>query len=1238
MGSFLYRFYQYVASKRLLSSIGLLALFLVLIFFAFKIEFEEDITKLIPSNSKTDEVQKVLKSVNFSDKIIVNIVRKPGTPIEKLTQYANAFLDSISKKSSSHIKKIQGKIDDNDIGNTLDFVYENAPLLLDKEDYNAISKKLTKDSISEITKKNYRTLISPSGIVAREMILKDPLGISFIALKKLSRLGIGDQFTIKDGYLLSKDLQNILLFITPTHPSSETVENTKFVSELYETQNQLDQLYKDTVKSEYYGATLIAVANAQQIKKDIRLTVTIALSILMGILILFYRKITIPIILFTPTLFGATLSVAVLYFTRGKISAISLGIGSVLLGVTLDYSLHILTQIRNNPSVKALYSDVAQPVIMSSITTALAFLCLLFLDSQALQDLGIFAAVSVIGSCIFALLFIPHVYRNNEKLVIKRTLLDTIASYQLHKNKWSIVILASLLIASIFFHDKVIFNKDIAKLNYEPTALVQARERLDALTNLSSKSIYLAVYGEDSEKVLQTNLKLYRALDSLRNKGEILSFGSIGNLVLSQEKQEEKIELWKEFWNVETIGNTKNNLVESGAELGFKPNSFDKFHSFLNKDFSLLNIEDYSNVAALPIDDYIVTDKDFTTATSLIKLKEVNEENVKQIFRAYPKTLVIDRQEMNEMFLGNLKNDFNKLIGYSLGIVVLILLFFFRSFSLVLVTSIPILLTWWLTIGIMGMFHIEFNIFNIIISTFIFGLGIDYSIFITTGLLKEYSTGKEVLGTHRTSIILSAITTVLGIGVLIFAKHPALHSISLVSLIGILSAVFVAFTIQPLLFLLFIGSKEKRPISFRLLIHSVLSFGYYGSGGLVLSIWSVTVMKMLPIKKKVKMKWFHKAISKFMKSVLYTNPFVSKKIINSSREDFNKPAIIIANHTSFLDILAVGMLHPKIIYLVNDWVYKSPIFGKAVQLAGFYPVSEGIDNGLEHLRNKVSQGYSLMAFPEGTRSKSNKIRRFHKGAFYLAEKFNMDIVPVLIHGNSEVLPKGSFVIKNGSITVKILDRISADDLNFGKNYRERNKGIAAHFRSEFQELRNEVEGDTYFSATILEDYRYKGDSIYSAVKKDLKNNSKMYALISKHIGTSDSIIHLSKEYGQLDFLLSLNAVDRKIFTYLADAGIRPMVKNSFISQQIAKLTLSATIEDALAKPADIMIIDMEILDLDSLAPTIRNNIRLLMLVKDGVKMLGRMALSTGFKNVFECDNLIILEKKECRTSCFLESP
>ena len=125
---------------------------------------------------------------------------------------------------------------------------------------------------------------------------------------------------------------------------------------------------------------------------------------------------------------------------------------------------------------------------------------------------------------------------------------------------------------------------------------------------------------------------------------------------------------------------------------------------------------------------------------------------------------------MNETFLGTLKNDFNRLVLYSSIVVFLLLLFFYKSLSLTLVTVIPIALTWLLTIGTMGFFGIEFNIFNIIISTFIFGLGIDYCIFITNGLLQEHRTGEKALPTHKTSIILSVITTILGVGVLIFCK------------------------------------------------------------------------------------------------------------------------------------------------------------------------------------------------------------------------------------------------------------------------------------------------------------------------------------------------------------------------------------------------------------------------------------------------------------------------------------
>ncbi len=180
-------------------------------------------------------------------------------------------------------------------------------------------------------------------------------------------------------------------------------------------------------------------------------------------------------------------------------------------------------------------------------------------------------------------------------------------------------------------------------------------------------------------------------------------------------------------------------------------------------------------------------------------------------------------------------------------------------------------------------------------------------------------------------------------------------------------------------------------------------------------------------------------MAKFLTSVLYSNPFVTKRVIKNPSEDFSKPAVIIANHTSFLDTLAIAMTTHKIIYLVNDWVYQSPVFGKLVRALGFYPVSQGIENGMDQLKEKIDQGYSLVVFPEAERSYTNDIKRFHKGAFYLAEQFGLDILPIYIHGNSEVLPKGDFIIYDGSITVKVGNRISKDDLSFGKNYSERTK-------------------------------------------------------------------------------------------------------------------------------------------------------------------------------------------------------
>lgn len=1226
MGDFFDKTYLFIQKNKWTSLLALLFLVISLVGVASRIEFDEDITALIPATKDSKKVQEILASIAFTDKIIVNISREDEGSVEELTQYASKFLDSLERTGDTYIKNVQGKLNDQDLPNTLSLVYNNLPLFLDDTDYKAIGEKLSKDSIAKITAQNYRTLISPTGIIAKKSIRKDPLGLSFIALKKLQQLGIGDDFKLKNGFLLNKQEQNILLFLTPTNGSRETDKNTALAAKLYHIQDQLNASYNGKIKGEYFGAALVAAANAVQIKHDIQFTVSIALTLLLIILIVFYRKLTTPLILFSPTIFGGLIAIAFLYLFRTKISALSLGIGSILLGITLDYSLHILTHIRNGNSLKSLYKDVAPSILMSSLTTASAFLCLLFLESQALQDLGVFAAISVLGTSVFALIFIPQVYKTVKENEVKRTFLDRLASYDFHKNKWLIAALGLLLVGSLFTYSTVVFNQDIAKLNYESETLIEAREHLEKLTDIGSKSIYLSTYGENREDVLERNDSLFRQLQLLKSDNQIVSYSSIGALVRSNKKQQSKINTWNSFWTADKIRSTKQNLIESGNEFGFKEKAFNQFYTLLESNFKPLKLSDLNVVSSFAVNDFIVTDAVATTITSLIKVEDEKFDVVNKVFANTPQTLLINRQQVNESFLGNLKNDFNKLIGYSLLVVIILLFLFYRSLSLTLITVIPIFLTWLLTIGLMGLLNIEFNIFNIIICSFIFGVGIDYCIFMTNGLLTEYRTGEKVLSTHRTSIILSVITTILGIGALVFAKHPVLYTISVVSLVGILSAVFVAFTIQPLLFHLFIGSTSKRPIMPRVLIHSLLSFAYFDLGGLLLSIYAWVVLKINPKAYLKEQMGLHKLTSKFMKSVLYSNPFFTKKVINKHGETFKKPVMLIANHSSFLDILTMGRLHPKLIYLVKDHVYNSPIIGSAAKLHGSYPVTGGVADGEEFLKHKVAQGFSIIAFPEGTRSTSNKIHRFHKGAFYLAEKLNLDLLPVMIHGGSEVSPKDSFIIRDGDFTVEILPRIKADDLSFGTSYSERPKQVGKYFRTEFRKFRFATEDETYWHQLLLENYRYKGSSIYDTVKNDIKTYRTRYKTILTLVGEKDSIIHLSKDHGQLDLLLGLDSIDRKIYSYLENEEARALLKNNYLKHQYSKITVVDTLNVALEQSANVLILNLDTIGLHQIPSKKLNEMSILIFLKSSDITESELVLQKDFSILRQNKDLIVLKR------------
>ncbi|SHF94999.1 hypothetical protein SAMN05444483_103353 [Salegentibacter echinorum] len=781
-------------------------------YFASKINLEEDITKLVPSGEKQQVLQQVLDHTDFSDKLIIAVSSESKNP-DELTAYADKLTDSLNEKLPEYIDKIQGRVPEAGILEVYDFVYENLPLFLNSKDYCEISNRLENDSIKKRVEKAYNDLMSPTGFVTKHFIFKDPLGINNIGLKKLRELQVEKGFKIYNDYLLTSDEKHVLLFISPKYPASETNQNEAFIDGL---DHIITTLNKDSqVKGDYFGGVLYALANAKQIKKDIQLTLSIAFSILLVLLIVYYRKFYIPLLLFLPSIFGALSAISLLYFFKGSVSAISLGIGAVLLGISLDYALHILTHFRHNSNVEILYRDVTRPILMSSCTTAIAFLCLLFVESEALNDLGVFAAVSVLTASFFSLLLIPHFYKPKPKKTKAGTnWLDRIAAIRYYKNKVLLGLVGLLFIVGLFLFNSVGFNKDLSQLNYKPNKIQESENEILNIAGRAANTTYLVSYGNDIEKALLENNELYEKLQKFKNQGKIENFSSIGGVVLSTDKQLEKIESWDSFWSNAKINSTRQALIRESAELGFKPASFNRFYNQLNKDFNTILLDDYRQVKSLYLDDFIDRSPGFSTVTSTVSLENPDPEVIANL-ETQDGVIAIDRKQMNENFLGSLKEKFNTLIIFSVIAVFIVLLLFYRSLILSLLTLLPIAVTWIITLGVMLVLNIEFNILNIIISTFIFGLGLDYSIFITNASLKEYETGKKVLPTYQASILLSVITTLLGVGSLIFAKHPALQSVSTVSVIGILTAVMVSFVWQTKLFqVLFIKRKARQKPAF----------------------------------------------------------------------------------------------------------------------------------------------------------------------------------------------------------------------------------------------------------------------------------------------------------------------------------------------------------------------------------------------------------------------------------------
>ncbi len=746
------RIYDWMSGHRWWCLASLAVVTLLMLLSVTRLSYREDIRDFLP----LDEKERA--ALNDYDRqaqtsLIVAIIEQRDSTVDDpdlLVEGVETFLDAIDG-----LEGVTVQTDFSQMEEQQKEAYRQLPYLLEAADYQRMDSLLRQPEFMASRLQDVKErLLMPMGMgsMVEDEITHDPLGLFSPVVSLMRDTAMLSRFDIYDGCLLTADHRRALVMLTSSYGGSETSSNERLLDLLNAKADSVSRLLipdsclLTPLVIRFCGAPVVAVTNASQIKTDSLLSVCIAAVLILLLLWFFLRSLRHILLIALTIGWGWVFAIACLSWVHQEVSVIVIGISSIIVGIAVNYPLHLIAHLSHTSDVRQALQEIVKPLVVGNITTVGAFLALVPLRAAALRDLGLFSSFLLIGTILFTLIWLPQLLRFTVYGLQFTDDLQTSHSnptryssinYKLSSINTKLWLIGALAILTAFFgyHSlHTAFDADLTHINYMTPV-----QRADM-------ALLQQLMPTDSQRQQELNRRI----------------------PTTPEAQQERLQLWQS-WTSSHRDQLSLSLRDEATKAGFTPDSFDPF-------FALLSASDISPSSFLlpPSSNY--------------------SSNYSSLFSS---------------IASHLSDDFNY-IGWACACIVFFFLWAsFRSLPLALLSFLPMAVSWLWILGIMALLGIQFNIINIILSTFIFGQGDDYTIFMTEGTVYEYKHHRPMLASYRRAIMLSALIMFIGIGSLIIARHPALHSLAEVTIVGMFSVVLMAFVIPPMVFRLWIRFSKK---------------------------------------------------------------------------------------------------------------------------------------------------------------------------------------------------------------------------------------------------------------------------------------------------------------------------------------------------------------------------------------------------------------------------------------------
>ena len=760
------------------------------------VDFDTRLEVMLPRKGNIIETLEFLREARFSDKVVISLSVRDSAGVSDLHAAADRLADGLDP---AYVRRVISDVSQFDFAGELEHVVALAPQVLGPADLATIESKLTPEAVERELRARYLQLLKPEGSFVVGLVRRDPLNFGGPVLRKLQRLtgSLGYDVSVQKGHLVSRDGKHVLVILETPIAMTDGAGAAQLLDYL---QRRTGELPRD-VSADIVCGHWHTVSNEQTIRSDIKITLTIAG---IGFFVLFLaifrdpRATLVFVIPFAAVVVALSLSALLL----GRVSALVIGLGSVIAGIAVDYGIHVYVAVMTTDGTERAVRKVVKPVCIGALTTMGVFAAFFASSIEGYRQLACFSLLSLTIALVYALFVLPQCLRKRGKV---RRGSDAKWFDRFAPRPVALIATAALLCAlgaGILLGSGTSFDSDATQLDGTAAHVLKAEERFQSTWGRGEAGLGLLVSVDpDFEKAAALNDRVTRAAWSRLGADAVASLTGIWPAAATRR---ENVSRWRAFWSPERKSKLRELLAEKGQAFAFAGAAFDPLFDWIEETQVVREGVPAGGMLAQITERFVRRTPSGWNVIGYFPDKQGFAAELQKAVGASPGVSVVSRRDL----AGRLSYHVNRevLLVSSIALILVLLVTFglLRSLRMACIGLVPAFAGCVWVAGIHALTGHKLNIANLIAGVVVMGLCIDYGIFMTHAYRHRGETGTTM------AVTLSALTTLVGAGVLLFARHPVLLSIGRTLVAGVLAGYITAMIGVPALCRLLLGSAEGK--------------------------------------------------------------------------------------------------------------------------------------------------------------------------------------------------------------------------------------------------------------------------------------------------------------------------------------------------------------------------------------------------------------------------------------------